>query len=64
MLKEGGADAIFMEPGYDDAASRAIAESSGLPLATLDPFGVGKPAADALQKVLRKNLETVLKTLG
>ncbi|MCA8910143.1 MAG: zinc ABC transporter substrate-binding protein, partial [Planctomycetes bacterium] len=25
MLKEGGADAIFMEPGFDDAASRAIA---------------------------------------
>ena len=63
-LKEGKADAIFMEPGFDDAASRAIAESSGLPLAVLDPFGVGKPAPDALQAVLRKNLETVLKTLG
>ncbi|MCB9895117.1 MAG: zinc ABC transporter substrate-binding protein [Planctomycetes bacterium] len=64
ILKEGKADAIFMEPGFDDAASRAIAESSGLPLAVLDPFGVGKPAPDALQAVLRKNLETVLKTLG
>lgn len=64
LLAEGGAEAIFMEPGFDDSASRAIAENSKLPLATLDPFGVGKPAPDALQKVLRKNLETVLKTLG
>lgn len=64
MLKQGGADAIFMEPGFDDAASRVIAKNSGLPLATLDPFGVGKPAPNALEKVLRKNLDTVLETLG
>ena len=64
MLTEGGADAIFMEPGFDDSASRAIADSSGLPLATLDPFGVGKPGPDAMQNILRKNLDTVLKTLG
>lgn len=64
LLAEGGAEAIFMEPGFDDSASRAIAESSKLPLATLDPFGVGKPGPQALQDVFRKNLETVLKTLG
>jgi ABC-type Zn uptake system ZnuABC Zn-binding protein ZnuA len=64
MLKDGRAQAIFMEPGFDDSAARAIAESAGLPLATLDPFGVGKPAPDALERVLRANLETVLKTLG
>lgn len=64
QLKAGGADAVFMEPGFDDAASRAIAEGSGLPLETLDPLGVGKPAPDALETTLRRNLETVLKTLG
>ena len=63
-VKEGGANAIFMEPGFDDAASHVIAESTGLPLATLDPFGVGKPGADAYERVMRKNFETVLKTLG
>lgn len=64
MLRDGRAQAIFMEPGFDDSAARAIAESAGLPLATLDPFGVGKPAPDALERVLRANLDTVLKTLG
>ncbi|MBZ0137038.1 MAG: metal ABC transporter substrate-binding protein [Planctomycetes bacterium] len=63
-VTKGGANAIFMEPGFDDAASHVIAESTGLPLATLDPFGVGKPGADAYERVMRKNLETVLKTLG
>jgi ABC-type Zn uptake system ZnuABC Zn-binding protein ZnuA len=63
MLKQGGAHAIFMEPGYDDAASRTIAANSGLKLATLDPFEIGKVAPDALESALRKNLETVLKTL-
>jgi zinc transport system substrate-binding protein len=64
LLAKGDAHAIFMEPGFDDAASRAIASSAKLPLATLDPFDLGKPAPDSLEKVLRQNLETVLKTLG
>lgn len=64
VLHRRGAHAIFLEPGYDDAASRAVAESSGLPIATLDPYDVGTPAANGLEKVLRSNLETVLKTLG
>ena len=64
LLARGDAHAIFMEPGYDDAASRAIAANAKLPLATLNPFDVGKPAPDALERALRQNLETVLKTLG
>jgi ABC-type Zn uptake system ZnuABC Zn-binding protein ZnuA len=63
-LKSGEAHAIFMEPGYDDAASQAIAENSNLPLAVLDPYESGKVGADEPEKVLRRNLETVLKTLG
>jgi ABC-type Zn uptake system ZnuABC Zn-binding protein ZnuA len=63
-LKSGEAHAIFMEPGYDDAASKAIAENSNLPLAVLDPYESGKVGVDEPEKVLRKNLETVLKTLG
>lgn len=63
-IKAGGAHAIFLEPGFDDAASHVIAQSTGLPLGTLDPFGVGKPGADAYEKIMRRNLETVLKTLG
>lgn len=64
QIKEGGAHAIFMEPGYDDAASQAIAANSGLPLAVLDPYDAGKPAANGLENKLRETLETVLKTLG
>jgi zinc transport system substrate-binding protein len=64
LLARGDAHAIFMEPGFDDAASRAIAENAKLPLATLNPFDIGKPAPDALETVLRGNLDTVLKTLG
>jgi ABC-type Zn uptake system ZnuABC Zn-binding protein ZnuA len=64
LLARGDAHAIFMEPGFDDKASREIAANAKLPLATLDPFDVGKPAPDALEKTLRANLETVLKTLG
>lgn len=64
MLKKGGAHAVFLEPGYDEAASKVIAEASGLKLATLDPFDVGKPGPRALEDVLEKNLKTVLATLG
>lgn len=63
-LRKGGAAAIFLEPGYDDAASKAIAEASGLKLATLDPFDSGKPGPRALEEVLERNLNTVLATLG
>jgi len=63
-IKSGGAHAIFLEPGYDDSASRAIAESTGLKLATLDPFDAGKPGPRALEEVLEQNLKTVLATLG
>lgn len=64
MLADGSCHAIFMEPGYDDTASRIIAANSKLPLAVLDPFDRGKPAPDGLEKLLRANLDTVLKTLG
>lgn len=63
-LRKGGAAAIFLEPGYDDSASRAIAGASGIKLATLDPFDSGKPGPGALEDLLRRNLETVIKTLG
>lgn len=63
-LRKGGAAAIFLEPGYDDAASKAIAEASGLKMATLDPFDSGKPGPRALEEVLERNLKTVLATLG
>lgn len=63
-LRKGGAAAIFLEPGYDDAASKAIAEASGLKLAVLDPFDSGKPGPRALEEILERNLKTVLATLG
>jgi ABC-type Zn uptake system ZnuABC Zn-binding protein ZnuA len=63
-LRKGGAAAIFLEPGYDDATSKAIAEASGLKLAVLDPFDSGKPGPRALEEVLERNLQTVLATLG
>ncbi|MCC6464862.1 MAG: zinc ABC transporter substrate-binding protein [Planctomycetes bacterium] len=63
-IRDSKARAIFLEPGYDDAASEAIARNAGVKLAVLDPFDSGKPAPDALEKALRANLETVLKTLG
>jgi len=63
-LRKGGAAAIFLEPGYDDAASKAIAEASGLKLAVLDPFDSGTPGPRALEEALEKNLKTVLAILG
>jgi zinc transport system substrate-binding protein len=64
IIRNGGAHAIFLEPGYDDAASKAIAEATGLKHATLDPFDAGKPGPRALEEVLEQNLKTVLATLG
>lgn len=63
-IRDSKAAAIFLEPGYDDAASQAIARNANVKLAVLDPFDTGKPAPDALEKTLRANLETVLATLG
>ena len=63
-LKQTGARAIFIEPGFSDKASRAIAERLGIKLATLDPLAIGKPTPRRLEETLRANLKTVLDTLA
>jgi len=48
QIKQGGARAIFVQPQYSTAEAKALAESAGLPLATLDDL-----AADYPENLLR-----------
>ena len=48
QIKKGGARAIFVQPQYSTAEAKALAESAGLPLATLDDL-----AADYPENLLR-----------
>ena len=65
-IREKNAGAIFTEPQYPDKIGRTIAGETGIPSAVLDPAATGPDNAplDYYERVMRKNLETLKKTLG
>ncbi len=62
QLKETGA-AIFAEPQFPDRIAKLLAEQAGMKVHVLDP-GVTTPAtADAYEKVMRRNLTSLVEGL-
>ena len=66
ITKEKKAGAVFTEPQYPAKIGQTIAKEAGIPMATLDPVANGPKDAgtDYYEKVMRRNLETLKKTLG
>jgi ABC-type Zn uptake system ZnuABC Zn-binding protein ZnuA len=65
-IKETGAAALFTEPQYPSRVGETIAREAGISVAVLDPVasGPGDAPPDYYQTVMRKNLETLKRTLG
>lgn len=65
-IKASGASAVFTEPQYPAKVGQTLAKEVGIPVAALDPVAGGPDNAplDYYEKVMRANLETLVKTLG
>ncbi|HLO40439.1 MAG TPA: metal ABC transporter substrate-binding protein [Phycisphaerales bacterium] len=57
-IKSSGAKAIFVEPQFDAAIAKRIADEAGIPLRTLDPLGSGDWCG-----MMRANLKELAKGL-
>jgi len=58
--------AIFHEPAYSERLARSLADQTGVPSYSLNPFNfaAGRPDADAYEQVMEENLRTLQKALG
>jgi ABC-type Zn uptake system ZnuABC Zn-binding protein ZnuA len=67
-IKASGAAAVFTEPQYSPKVAETIAKEAGVPVAELDPVASrrepGDTPLDYYETVMRRNLETLRKTLG
>jgi zinc transport system substrate-binding protein len=65
-IKARDAGALFTEPQYPAKVGRTIARETGIPAASLDPAASGPQNAplNYYEIVMRKNIETLEKTLG
>lgn len=66
-VKAARAAAVFSEPQYPAQVAGIIASEAGLPLVSLDPMSqssLDNPPLDLYRIVMRKNLDTLVKTLG
>lgn len=64
LLRDSGAGAIFFESGFDMTGAKQLAREFNIPTGVLDPFEQGTPSADGVEKVLQRNIDTVVATLG
>ncbi len=66
LIKQTGAAAVFAEPQYPSRVGETIAREAGIPLAVLDPVASGPADAppDYYETVMRRNLDTLKRTLG
>lgn len=64
MIRNGGAAAVFVEPGYPDGPARNIARDAGVPVFTLDPCTTGDTDPDRFLEVMEQNLENLDAALG
>lgn len=65
-LKETKPAAIFTEPQYSAKVAETISKDAGIKVEQLDPIASGpdNPPADYYETVMKKNLATLIKTLG
>lgn len=62
-IRDKEAKALFTEPGEPSRLARQIAKDTGIQTAELDPLETGQTSPNAYEEGMRRNLETLLKTL-
>ncbi len=63
-IGEGDVDAICTEPQFPARLAGVLANETGLGVYELDPVAMGKPDPGFYEKVMRKNLRTLLEISG
>ncbi|MHC1743449.1 MAG: metal ABC transporter substrate-binding protein [Syntrophobacteraceae bacterium] len=66
IIRQKKVGALFTEPQYPARVGETVAREAKIPVAVLDPVATGLEGAplDYYQQAMRKNLETLRKTLG
>ncbi|MDA8121449.1 MAG: metal ABC transporter substrate-binding protein [Deltaproteobacteria bacterium] len=64
VIRESRAAAVFSEPQYPERLAGMIAGEAGVPLRSLDPVSTGSTAPSTYEDVMRRNLRTIIETLG
>lgn len=64
LIKSARVKALFSEPGNFSRLARQIARDGKIELAELDPFEMGELSTDAYDKVMHRNLRTLVSTLS
>ncbi|OGD72489.1 MAG: hypothetical protein A2Y64_04700 [Candidatus Coatesbacteria bacterium RBG_13_66_14] len=64
MIRNGGAAAVFVEPGYPEGPARSVARDAGVPVYTLDPCTTGGTDPGHFIDVMEHNLENLDAALG
>jgi len=64
IIREGGAAAVFVEPGYPEGSARNVARDAGVPVYVLDPCTTGGTDPARFLEVMERNLENLDAALG
>ncbi|HUT97637.1 MAG TPA: metal ABC transporter substrate-binding protein [bacterium] len=64
MIRNKGAAAVFVEPGYPEGSARNIARDAEVPVYVLDPCTTGGTDPGRFLEVMEKNLENLDAALG
>lgn len=62
-IKEKQVKVLFVEPGFRMRLANQIGRDAKIKVAELDPFETGELSAGAYEKVMRRNLESLLESL-
>lgn len=64
LIQEKGVTVIFAEPQYSPRIIESMSQDLGIAVASFDPMETGEPSAGFYEKVMRKNLQSLVKALG
>jgi len=60
-IREKNVTAICTEPQFPARMAEVLADETGVPVYELDPVAIGRPSPGLYERVMRKNLQTLLK---
>jgi len=63
-IKNFGVAAIFSEPQYPEKVANVLADETKIPVYPLDPVATGDGKPETYEKIMRKNIQILIKALG
>ncbi len=64
IVREEEVKAVFEEVQYKPGRLQRLSHDLGVRICTLDGLVSGRPSADLYERVMKKNLETIIECLG